>query len=57
MLLKSNIVGRRQRRSLFRNRSALSSLITVAGIMSIIIMVIGAILNTLVPQWAKEGES
>jgi hypothetical protein len=36
---------------------ALSSLITVAGILAIIIMVISAILNTLVPQWAKEDES
>lgn len=36
---------------------ALSSLITVAGVMAIILMVIGLILNTLVPQWAKEDES
>ena len=36
---------------------ALSSLITVAGIMAIILMVIAMILNTLVPQWAKEDES
>jgi hypothetical protein len=36
---------------------ALSSLITVAGIMAVILMVIGMIMNTLVPQWAKEDES
>lgn len=40
-----------------KDQRALSSLITVAGIMAIAIMVLSAVLNTLVPQWAKEKES
>jgi hypothetical protein len=40
-----------------RDKSALSSLITVTGIMAIIVMLLSAIMNTLIPQWAKEDES
>jgi hypothetical protein len=53
-MMRKNFIGKRFMKT---DNRALSSLITVAGVMAIILMVIGMIMNTLVPQWAKEDES
>ncbi|UCH88036.1 MAG: hypothetical protein JSV49_07135 [Thermoplasmata archaeon] len=56
-LTMQRLLPKRLRKKRFSyDQRALSSLITVAGILAIIIMVISAVLNTLVPQWAKEDE-